>query len=45
MMDGVGLVAYSPSPTGDRYLAQRVLPHLELDRVPARVGTALRGLP
>jgi hypothetical protein len=45
MMDGVGLVAYLPAPSKGLYVAQRVPPHLELDRVLARVCTALRELP
>jgi hypothetical protein len=45
VMDAVGLVAYEPDPSGDSYRACKVPPHLELDRVLARVCTALRILP
>ncbi|HEX6898707.1 MAG TPA: hypothetical protein VF789_03295 [Thermoanaerobaculia bacterium] len=45
MMDGVGLVAYEVSPSGDGYQSCKVPPHLELDRTLSRVCTALRILP
>lgn len=45
MMDGVGLVAYMPNSSTNTYLPQQIPPHLELDRVLARVCTALRALP
>ncbi|HWM95006.1 MAG TPA: hypothetical protein VN493_29900 [Thermoanaerobaculia bacterium] len=45
MMDDVGLVVYEPDPSGQGYLARKVPPHLELDRVLSRVCTALRVLP
>jgi hypothetical protein len=45
MMDGVGLVAFTPDLPANQYVAQTVPPHLELDRVLARVCTALRSLP
>jgi hypothetical protein len=45
LMDGVGVVAYQTNPKHDGYVACRVEPHLELDRVLARVCTALRNLP
>jgi len=45
MMDGVGLVAYMPDSARGVYVPQKVPPHLELDRILARVCTALRGLP
>jgi hypothetical protein len=45
MMDAVGLVVYEPAPTETGYLARKVPPHLELDRVLSRICTALRILP
>lgn len=45
MLDGVGLVAYEPSPFENGYQACKVPPHLELDRVLSRVCAALRVLP
>lgn len=45
MMDGVGLVAYEPTPSGDGYQTCKVPTPLELDRVLTRVCTALRVLP
>jgi hypothetical protein len=45
MMNGVGLVAYEPTPSGNGYQTCKVPPHLELDRVLTRVCTALRILP
>lgn len=45
MMDGVGVVAYQANPKHDGYVACKVDPHLELDRVLARVCTSLRNLP
>ena len=42
-MDGVGLVAYEPGSSA--YLPMKVPTHLELDRVLARICTALRALP
>ncbi|HEX5760256.1 MAG TPA: hypothetical protein VF121_13785 [Thermoanaerobaculia bacterium] len=45
MMDDVGLVAYEPNAAGDGYRACKIPSHLELDRVLARVCTALRSLP
>lgn len=45
MMDAVGLVAYTPNPSGDGYEALKVPTHLELDRMLSRVCTALRVLP
>ena len=44
MMDGVGLVAYKPDLASGVYVPQHLPPHLELDRVLARVCTALRAL-
>jgi len=45
MMDGVGLVAFKPDMTTNSYAPQRVPPHVELDRILARVCTTLRALP
>lgn len=44
IMDGVGLVAYRPAADGHGYDLCPVGPELELDRVLARVSTALRHL-
>lgn len=45
LMDGVGVVAYGPARSGVGYEVLPVPPHLELDRVPARVATGLKALP
>ncbi len=45
MMDGVGLVAYSPAPDRKKYVLRKVPRHLELDAVLTRVCTALKNLP
>jgi hypothetical protein len=45
MMDGVGLVAYSPQPDKKRYALCKVPRHLDLDAVLTRVCTALKNLP
>jgi hypothetical protein len=45
IMDGVGVVAYQTNPRHEGYVACKVEPHLEFDRVLARVCTALRNLP
>jgi hypothetical protein len=44
MMDGVGLMAYSPARGRKKYLARKIPRHLGLDVVLTRVCTALRNL-
>ena len=44
-VNGVGIVAYEPSPGNDAYRSLRVPPHLEIDRILSRVCTALHVLP
>lgn len=45
MMDGVGLIAFESDSSATGYIAVKVPPHLEFDRVLSRVCTALRNLP
>ena len=45
VMDGVGVIAYGPQPGATGYVSQPVGSDIQLDRVLARLCTALRALP
>ena len=45
ILDDVGLVAYEPDPTGERYQLSQIASYHQLDRVLSRVASHLRDLP